>query len=244
MLSGLVVASDVFSPNEDRNKDYINISFTIKDNYCERSYLSLGIYDQAYNPVKTFYKDSVITNALFNIKWDGKDDFGNVVGHGVYNLKVSAKDYVGNIGNTFNVNISVDLIKPLSLKNVTLKKEYLTTIDSLTINFDLEEEGDIKAEIFDESDRWISTIWEDKHCSIESESQVLQWKDESLQDGNYYCKITVFDEAGNLNNEKINFIKDSVSPVIEMDNDYSDLEVKGIFTISENINNNKFSDYK
>jgi outer membrane protein OmpA-like peptidoglycan-associated protein/flagellar hook assembly protein FlgD len=90
----------LFSPDNDGNKDSLNISA----DSSEEDKWSAEILNSANKTVREF----VWKGTVKDFKWDGRDNNGNSVKDGSYKLKISSKDSAGNYSEEKIEDIVID----------------------------------------------------------------------------------------------------------------------------------------
>ncbi len=113
----LVIKPELFSPDNDGEKDNLFITYAIND-FSEIDSYTIRIYrlfeggKKSLKPFKVFQFSKPIGNTITNqIKWDGSgDEAGSIVDSAVdYELSITAKDFAGN-EITVNKNFTVDIL--------------------------------------------------------------------------------------------------------------------------------------
>ena len=92
----LNIAIDKFIPDEFKlfpsYPNPFNSSTTIKFNTPKNSYIKLVVVDLLGRKIRTLY-DGEIANGSHEIKWDGLNDYGNLIPSGVYLIQFISKEY-------------------------------------------------------------------------------------------------------------------------------------------------------
>jgi large repetitive protein len=118
-IAALAIDKDIFSPNADGVMDDININYTInKYATVDVRIFRLLRQNDEYVPDTTSLR--TITSGLRhlggaeNIKWDGRDDAGQVLPDGMYAIKVFAKDSCGNTNSKWT-GVEIDNTPPITI---------------------------------------------------------------------------------------------------------------------------------
>ena len=219
---------DMFSPNGDGRKDeyYVKIEF---DNFDDDEFIDIIIKDENDNIIKSYKLSKNDINSKNNLifKWDGKNEKNNLVQEGKYKIIFKVEDEAGNF-------------KLLDEKIVSLIINYEIIVSNISYNY-LSPNGDgffDTVEIFNKISSsenilgWELNVRDEKGNIVYllkgrgniPEKFIFEGKDKDgkkLIDGKYIYQISAnFKSGNNPVSNKIEFIIDTESPVIDIREEY------------------------
>jgi flagellar hook assembly protein FlgD len=185
------------SPNPFNNK--LSSSSIIKYSISEAAKVTVKLYDANSILVRTIFDDTVNTGNI-TCAWDGKNDAGADLANGNYVLKINAKDTAGKDAPEITANYYIDTIAPTITNNFLSSTAFSPkSSETTTIYYTLSENARVTVEIFDSSNKLISTI--EKNVLKPSGSNAIEWDgadsvDAYLPQGAYKYKVSAVDLAG------------------------------------------------
>ena len=211
---------NIFSPNNDGNKDLYFISQT----GSKEDEWQVIIKSDFLGVIK---KLSYLDSKPEKIKWDGKNDNGILVPDGVYHYKISCKDKAGNSNSAEIKNIIISTEQtPI---NITIDKSAMSPnsdgiSDTILISSDIPVERGIVSWEMEVVDNQEKIVWKKigKNSLPKSVSfNGLNSNGDLLNEGEYSAKLSVLYQNGNNpKSTSPNFIIDITPPTAIVQADY------------------------
>ncbi|HNZ26996.1 MAG TPA: FlgD immunoglobulin-like domain containing protein [Spirochaetota bacterium] len=225
----LSVENDIFSPNNDGNKDSLYINFKVKPDNLETTYdemrgkeWKIDVIDNQNERLKTLsFNDKNELNK--KVQWDGTDNSNNIVRDGFYSLKIYCSDKAGNYWEKIIPNIKVDTEKnPLAifLRERAFSPNGDGEKDTIKFDISLKDKNSVekwKFDIFSQENAQIKTF----EGSNFTEDYLI-WDGTNvagniMNDGVYKAKLEVVFINGSISNaESDNFYIDTIAPHSEI----------------------------
>ncbi|MBI5574460.1 MAG: lamin tail domain-containing protein, partial [Elusimicrobia bacterium] len=108
VISNVLVAPSVFSPNGDELFDSTTIYYSVSQDVS----VAIKVYDSGDTLVKTLLDNVFKSSGTHNEIWDGKNSSGYYVATGTYTIKIDAVNSGAITANTVSVNVKVDNTLP------------------------------------------------------------------------------------------------------------------------------------
>ncbi|MDA7857967.1 hypothetical protein N9A72_00565, partial [bacterium] len=207
-ITNLIDEPDPFTPNDDKIRDKVKISYTLS----EDALVWIEVYD-GDTLVRTIKDDSFKPYGKDNYYyWDGKDDEGLGVNQGVYTYRICARDVAGN--DALNVTGDVRLsyatmpppapmpVYPLTGNYVTISTPTFKLYSDETVERWLKYKIEISTDNFESLTRsfdqsvstcgWITN--ESEPYQVETAIKYNIHPEDSLEDAIYQWKVSCTDD--------------------------------------------------
>ncbi len=169
-------SSDLLSPNNDRELDTINASYTLADD----AYVTARLFTMGGGLVRVLLSEEPQGTGQHNLLWDGRSETGAVVEDGQYRLEVYAAGVLR--GTTRNLLLQVDTQPPrLQLANLNDRSR----VGTETIN----------VEGVTDADAVVWLVGEAQPLAIDATGRFLFQR--KLSEGSNLIELRAVDRAGN-----------------------------------------------
>jgi type VII secretion-associated serine protease mycosin len=172
---------------------------TIKYTLSEPVTASVLILDSQDNVVRTLANSAAQTTGTKSLIWNGKNDAGALVEDGTYTYKIAVEDGTGLTAESQGT-ITTDKTTPV-ISSVSASPSVFapTGSNSLTIGFDVSENGKTTVAIVNSKNATVKTLWSSK--ATEAGTQTIEWDGKIsttafAADGAYTVKVTTTDAVG------------------------------------------------
>lgn len=224
-----LVENDIFSPNNDGNKDSLYVNFKVNPDSLETTYNEMSGKEWKIDVVDN--QNQTLNTLSFNdktelskkIQWNGTDVSNNIVKDGFYSLKIYCSDKAGNYWEKIVENIKVDTEKnPVSifLREVAFSPNGDGEKDTMKFEISLKDKISVE--------KWNFEILSQENIQIKTfegsnfTNDYLIWDGTGsvgniMNDGVYKSKLEVVFKNGTISKaESDRFSIDTVAPHSEI----------------------------
>lgn len=223
------VENDIFSPNNDGNKDSLYVNFKVNPDALETAYgemsgkeWKIDIINNQNEPLKTLsFNDK--TELSKKIQWNGTDNSNDIVRDGFYSLKIYCSDKAGNYWEKLVPNIKVDTEKnpvAIFLRDSAFSPNGDGEKDTIKFDISLKDKTSVE--------KWKFDIFSQENVSVKTyegsnfTEDYLLWDGSNgvgntMNDGVYKAKFEVVFFNGSISvAESDRFSIDTIAPYSEI----------------------------
>lgn len=184
------------------NPFLLNGTVTTKLNFImpENGYVTLKIYDQNNNEVRTLLNNVLKTKGFQSVAWNGKNNSAQLVAEGTYTYKLTVVDGAGNSSTPITGTVVADKTAPqITSVSASAAPFAATETNSIPIDYNLSEKSRVTIKVYSSTGLLINTL--ENNALKNAGDNTVNWDGKNstgavVNDGIYTIKVDAVNLVG------------------------------------------------